>query len=88
MDLVRPKKENQITLNDLKKCRSAFLFFDMIFDLKKYDSHVRRIDPMFRALDDMYIDNLDGTKTKLEYIFISSISYFLGDSKNSLLEHT
>ena len=40
----------------------------MIFDLRKYDSHIRRIDPMFRELDDMYIDNHDGTRTKLEYV--------------------
>ena len=66
MDLARPKTPNQITLNDLKKCGSSFSFYDMIFDLRKYDSYIRRIDPMFRDLDDLYIDNQDGSKTKLE----------------------
>ncbi len=66
MDLVRPKISMHINLQDLKKCGSAFLFFDMLFDLRKYEYHVRRIDPMFREMDDMYIDNSDGTRTKLE----------------------
>jgi serine/threonine-protein phosphatase 2A regulatory subunit B'' len=66
MDLVKPEKSHIITLQDLKRCGSSNLFFDMIFDLRKYDSYIRRIDPMFREIDDMYIDNLDGTRTKLE----------------------
>jgi serine/threonine-protein phosphatase 2A regulatory subunit B'' len=66
MDLVKPQKSHMITLQDLKRCGSSNLFFDMIFDLRKYDSYIRRIDPMFREMDDMYIDNLDGTRTKLE----------------------
>ena len=62
--MVRPVDSSKITLRDLKKCGCASLFFDMLFDLKKYDAHVRRIDPMFRDLDD-YIVDVDGVKTKL-----------------------
>lgn len=70
MDLVRPSIPNQINLRDLKKCGAAFTFFDMLFDLRKYDAHIRRIDPMFRELDDMYLDNPDGTRIKLQYLII------------------
>jgi serine/threonine-protein phosphatase 2A regulatory subunit B'' len=66
VDLIKPKVPHHIKLQDLKNCRSSYLFFDMIFDLRKYDSYVRRIDPMFRELDDMFVDNGDGTRTKLE----------------------
>ena len=83
MDLVKPKKSHVITLQDLKNCRSSYIFFDMIFDLRKYDSYIRRIDPMFRDLDDMYIDNQDGTKTKLELFFT-----YLGGSKSLLRGRT
>ena len=57
---------NEITLQDLKKSGSASVFFDMMFDLRKYDSYVRRIDPMYREMDDMYVENPDGTKMRLE----------------------
>ncbi|KAJ3304848.1 Serine/threonine-protein phosphatase 2A regulatory subunit B'' subunit alpha [Kappamyces sp. JEL0829] len=78
MDLVRPKLANQISLQDLKKCGSAFLFFDMIFDLRRYDYHIRRIDPLFREMDDMYIDNADGTRTKLEgFVKFAARAYML-----------
>lgn len=64
-DLVKPANPAWITLGDLKKCSNTPLFFDMIFDLKKYDMHIRRIDPTFRELDDVWIE--DGDKRfKLE----------------------
>lgn len=66
MDLVKPKISHHVTLRDLKKSNSAHLFFDMIFDLRKYDSHIRRIDPMFREMDNITIEQEDGTKTVLE----------------------
>jgi serine/threonine-protein phosphatase 2A regulatory subunit B'' len=65
MDLIQPEYPNKIMLSDLKKCRSAPLLFDMIFDLRKYDSHVRRIDPIFREHDDVYME-ADGKKIRLE----------------------
>ena len=68
MDLIKPKVENHITLSDLKKSGCAGLFFDMIFDLRKYDMHIRRIDPQFREMDDIIIDGIDGNKIKLEYL--------------------
>ncbi|KAJ3311519.1 Serine/threonine-protein phosphatase 2A regulatory subunit B'' subunit alpha [Boothiomyces sp. JEL0838] len=65
IDLVKPKNRNYFTLLDLKKSGSAPLFFDMIFDLRKYDSHIRRIDPVFRELDDMICEE-NGVPVKLE----------------------
>ncbi|KAJ3323998.1 Serine/threonine-protein phosphatase 2A regulatory subunit B'' subunit alpha [Boothiomyces sp. JEL0866] len=65
IDLVKPKNPNYFTLSDLKRSGSAPLFYDMIFDLRKYDSHIRRIDPVFRELDDMICEE-NGTPVKLE----------------------
>ena len=55
------------TMQDLKKSKSAHIFFNMLFDLKKHDLHIRRCDPMFREMDDVHFENKDGTKTTLEY---------------------
>jgi hypothetical protein len=66
---VKPKNPAYISLTDLKKCTNVSLFFDMIFDIQKYDMHIRRIDPIFREQDDIWIE--DGEKRyKLEYVFI------------------
>jgi hypothetical protein len=67
MDLIKPQFPNKILLSDLKRCKSAGLVFDMIFDLRKYDSYCRRIDPIFREHDDVYME-ADGKKIRLEYI--------------------
>lgn len=69
MDLVQPQHANKILLSDLKKCLSAPLVLDMIFDLGKYDSHVRRIDPLFREHDDVYLKT-EGKTIRLEYTII------------------
>jgi serine/threonine-protein phosphatase 2A regulatory subunit B'' len=66
MDLIRPVIPNQIRLSDLKKSKCAPMFFDMLFDLRKYDGHIRRIDPMFREMDEVYVDGIDGVRVKLE----------------------
>ena len=50
----------------MKKSRSASLFFDMLFDLRKYDAHIRRIDPAFREQDDVYFERATGERIKLE----------------------
>ena len=55
--MVHPESSSYFTLRDLKKCHSAPLFFDMIFDLRKYDAHVRKIDPQFREQDEVWIWN-------------------------------
>ncbi|KAJ3182628.1 Serine/threonine-protein phosphatase 2A regulatory subunit B'' subunit alpha [Geranomyces variabilis] len=57
LDMVNPKIPHVITLADLKRCRNAGLVFDMIFDLRKYDLHVRRHDLSFREWDDMYVQD-------------------------------
>ncbi|KAJ3163220.1 Serine/threonine-protein phosphatase 2A regulatory subunit B'' subunit alpha [Geranomyces michiganensis] len=57
LDMVNPKIPHIITLSDLKRCRNAGLVFDMIFDLRKYDLHVRRHDLSFREFDDMYVQD-------------------------------
>ncbi|KAJ3330564.1 hypothetical protein HDU76_005356 [Blyttiomyces sp. JEL0837] len=65
IDLIKPKNPAYITLSDVKHCRNAALFFDMIFDIRKYDTHIRRIDPAFREIDDVWIEE-GGKKIKLE----------------------
>ncbi|KAJ3004572.1 UNVERIFIED_CONTAM: Serine/threonine-protein phosphatase 2A regulatory subunit B'' subunit alpha [Siphonaria sp. JEL0065] len=57
LDLIKPKNPHYLTLSDLKRTpQNAALFFDMLFDLRKYDNHVRRIDPMYREMDDVWIE--------------------------------
>ncbi len=51
---------------DLKSCRGAPVFFDMLFDLKKYECHLRRIDPVFRLYDDVVEVNSIGENIRLE----------------------
>ena len=65
IDLVKPEKENVFTLKDLKNCGAPGLFFNMIFDLKQYDHYIRRIDPLFRELDDLVVTDSSGKKISL-----------------------
>ncbi|KAI8838636.1 hypothetical protein BC829DRAFT_404358 [Chytridium lagenaria] len=58
-------RDSQISLTDLKKSSNSALFFDMIFDLRKYDTHIRRIDPGFREADDVWVEER-GKRIKLE----------------------
>ena len=60
--MIKPAKDNIFTLSDIKNSGAPALFFDMIFDLKKYDHHIRRIDPLFRELDDVNITSASGEK--------------------------
>ncbi|KXS13641.1 hypothetical protein M427DRAFT_58458 [Gonapodya prolifera JEL478] len=67
LDLVQvPATRPHVTLTDLKRCRHAGLFFDLLFDWKKYDARVRRMDPGFREQDDVWVvDRKAGTRVKL-----------------------
>jgi hypothetical protein len=65
LDLVQPQEKTFIQLKDLKRCASAGLVFDMIFDLNKYDTHMRRIDPLFREYDDVWVVDKIGQRVKL-----------------------
>ena len=51
IDMLSPHHDNYFTLQDFKHCPSAAQVFDLVFDIRKYDSHVRRIDPVFREMD-------------------------------------
>ena len=72
-DLVQPEKENCITLRDLKRCGSPSLFFDMIFDLRKYEHQLRRIDPLFREKDEISIMTEFGEIVTLEWVIIINV---------------
>ncbi|KAJ3116659.1 Serine/threonine-protein phosphatase 2A regulatory subunit B'' subunit beta [Phlyctochytrium bullatum] len=65
LDLIKPKNDAYITLSDLKRSTNAALFFDMVFDIRKYDMHIRRIDPAFREIDDVWVEER-GRRIKLE----------------------
>ncbi|KAI6055017.1 serine/threonine-protein phosphatase 2A regulatory subunit B'' subunit alpha isoform X1 [Marmota monax] len=44
LDLVKPANDGKITLQDLKRCRMAHIFYDTFFNLEKYLDHEQR-DP-------------------------------------------
>ena len=44
LDMIRPATKNQITLQDLKRCKMTPVFFDTFFNLEKYLDHEQR-DP-------------------------------------------
>eukprot|EP00842_Homolaphlyctis_polyrhiza_P004864 jgi/Hompol1/5379/HPOL_001960-RA len=66
LDLIKPKNPGKIMMSDLKRSSSAQLFFDMLFDLRKYDAYIRRIDPIFRDQDDVYFEKNNGERVRLE----------------------
>ncbi|KAJ3340551.1 Serine/threonine-protein phosphatase 2A regulatory subunit B'' subunit beta [Gonapodya sp. JEL0774] len=54
-DEQRERTRPYVTLGDLKRCNNAGLFFDLLFDWKRYDARVRRMDPGFREQDDVWV---------------------------------
>lgn len=44
LDLVKPRKEGQITLSDLKACKLTNIFFDTFLNLDKFLDHEQK-DP-------------------------------------------
>uniref|UniRef100_A0AAV2K298 EF-hand domain-containing protein n=1 Tax=Knipowitschia caucasica TaxID=637954 RepID=A0AAV2K298_KNICA len=44
LDLVKPELKEKITLRDLKRCKTAHMFFDTFFNIEKYLEHEQR-DP-------------------------------------------
>jgi len=55
LDMIQPKNKNVITLADLKRSKNTPLFFDMLFDIKKYEMHLRCMDPLFREANEVWI---------------------------------
>ena len=50
LDMIMPKKQNVISLQDLKRCRMTPIFFDTFFNLEKYLDHEQR-DPFASQRD-------------------------------------
>lgn len=44
---------------------NAAMFLDMLVDIQKYEHTLRRVDPMFREMDELYITQPDGSRVKL-----------------------
>ncbi|XP_032127826.1 serine/threonine-protein phosphatase 2A regulatory subunit B'' subunit beta isoform X3 [Sapajus apella] len=42
LDLVKPRTEGRITLQDLKRCKLAHVFFDTFFNIEKYLDHEQK----------------------------------------------
>ncbi|XP_031518573.1 serine/threonine-protein phosphatase 2A regulatory subunit B'' subunit beta [Papio anubis] len=42
LDLVKPRSEGRITLQDLKRCKLAGVFFDTFFNIEKYLDHEQK----------------------------------------------
>ncbi|ORX76969.1 hypothetical protein BCR32DRAFT_329122 [Anaeromyces robustus] len=55
LDMIQPENKNIITLADLKRSKNTVLFFDMLFDIKKYEMHLRCMDPLFREANEVWI---------------------------------
>jgi len=55
LDMIQPENKNVITLADLKRSKNTPLFFDMLFDIKKYEMHLRCMDPLFREANEVWI---------------------------------
>jgi hypothetical protein len=55
LDMIQPENKNIITLSDLKRSKNTPLFFDMLFDIKKYEMHLRCMDPLFREANEVWI---------------------------------
>ena len=53
----------------------------MIFDLRKYDHQIRRIDPLYREMDDLTIVDVNGEKISLEYVLDSMFLWYRGWNK-------
>ncbi|KAJ3033163.1 Serine/threonine-protein phosphatase 2A regulatory subunit B'' subunit alpha [Rhizophlyctis rosea] len=66
LDLIRPVDRTKITLSDLKRCGCASQFFDMLFDIRKYETHLRKVDPAFRETDEVWVTDKAGQRLKLE----------------------
>ncbi|KNC97107.1 hypothetical protein, variant [Spizellomyces punctatus DAOM BR117] len=66
LDMINPKDPTRISLHDLRRSNNAALIFDMLFDIRKYDLHLRRIDPGFREWDDVFGVDDSGDRVKLE----------------------
>ncbi|KAI9094555.1 hypothetical protein DFS34DRAFT_696063 [Phlyctochytrium arcticum] len=66
LDMINPVDPTRITINDLRRSNNAALIFDMLFDIRKYDLHLRRIDPGFRDWDDLFAFDQKGERVKLE----------------------
>ncbi|KAI9029270.1 hypothetical protein DFJ74DRAFT_703091 [Hyaloraphidium curvatum] len=51
-----------VTLPALRASNHAAHFFDLVFDLRSYDVHQRRMEPSFRESDDVWICDEDGNR--------------------------
>ncbi len=51
-----------VTLPALRASNHAAHFFDLIFDLRSYDVHQRRMEPSFREADDVWVCDEDGNR--------------------------
>lgn len=50
----------------MKACgENAASFIDMLVDITKYELCLRRVDPMFREMDDIYVPGPNGQRIKL-----------------------
>ncbi|KXS11229.1 hypothetical protein M427DRAFT_60803 [Gonapodya prolifera JEL478] len=57
-----------LTLADLKRCRNAGLLFNFLFDWRRYDVHVHRMEPSFREQDEVWIAEKKGGAGRVKLI--------------------
>lgn len=51
-----------VTLPALRASNHAAHFYDLVFDLRSYDVHQRRMEPAFREADDVWVCDEDGNR--------------------------
>jgi hypothetical protein len=44
---------------------NAGVFIDMLVDIGRYEHQLRRVDPMYREMDDLWVDGSEGERVKL-----------------------
>jgi serine/threonine-protein phosphatase 2A regulatory subunit B'' len=66
IDLLKPVDECRISVGDMKRAgENAGYFLDMLIDIGKYEAALRRVDPMWREMDEVWAGVGEG-RVKLE----------------------
>jgi len=71
LDMIKPKIPNKISLSDLRRSQNSTTFFNMLFDIRQYESLLKKAD-YFGYFEEVYIR---------ESVPLNSITDFFKDFK-------
>jgi len=74
LDMIKPKIPNMISLSDLKKSKNSTTFFNMLFDIRQFESLTKKAD-YFGYFDEIWIR---------ESVPLNSLTEFFKDFKIKL----